>query len=326
MKLLNREDIKRIFTMEDAIESDKLAFSIHSDNKDISPLRTNIQSKSENGSIIFMPGYVDAIGAAGLKIVSVFSENAKRGLPSTPGTVLLVDDKTGVVSCILDGTYVTELRTGAAAGAAISILARKESKVGALIGTGGQAESQFDAMVTAAKNLEEIRVFSATKEKRDKFAEKMGTKYNNIKVFSVDSSDLAVEGADIITLVTTSTKPVINGDKIKKGATICGVGAYMPTMCEIDNKTLMKADKIYFDSKSAVLAEAGCFINALANGEITEKNFTGEIGEVINGKVKSRESDDEIIVFKTVGFSTQDVVTAKAIYDKALENSVGYDW
>lgn len=127
-------------------------------------------------------------------------------------------------------------------------------------------------------------------------------------------------------LATTSNTAVINGDKVKKGALISGIGSYMPNMHEIDEKTLLKSDKIFFDSKEAVLSEAGCIITPLSKGIISEKNFTGDIGQVINGEIKGRESDDEIIVFKSVGISTQDIVTGKAIYEKALEKSVGFKW
>ncbi len=327
MLLLNRDEIKRVFTMKDAIEADKLAYSIFSKRKSISPLRTNIESQNEQGNILFMPGYIDEIGVAGLKIVSVFPNNPQKGLPSTPGTVLLVDDKTGMVNCILDGTYVTELRTGAATGAAVSLLAKKGSKTGSLIGTGGQAESQFDAIIAGCETIKEIRVFSRNKEKRDAFVKKMTEKYSDkIKIISSFSSDEAIDDADIIVLATTSNTAVINGDKVKKGALISGIGSYMPNMHEIDEKTLLKSDKIFFDSKEAVLSEAGCIITPLSKGIISEKNFTGDIGQVINGEIKGRESDDEIIVFKSVGISTQDIVTGKAIYEKALEKSVGFKW
>lgn len=326
MLLLNKKDIQSIFTMKDAIEADKLAFSMFNLDKCKSPIRTNFNSENANGSILYMPGYIKDLGVSGLKIVSVFPENGKYNLPSTPGTVLLVDDKTGMVVCLLDGTYVTELRTGAASGAAIDILAIKDSKIGALIGTGGQAESQLEAMLCARPSIEEVRVFSRNDEKRDRFVDAMQKKFNNVKIISSKSSNEAIKDADVIITVTTSTQAVIDGDYVKKGATVCGVGSYMPNMHEFDEKTIKKADKIYFDSKEAVLSEAGCIITPLNNGTICEKDFTGDLGQVINGDLVSRESDDEIIVFKTVGISVQDLVTSKMIYNKAVENKIGYEW
>ena len=327
MLLINKEDIKKIFTMEDAIEADKLAYSIFSSGGSVSPLRTNIESKGARGNILYMPGYIDKIGISGLKIVSVFPDNPNIGLPSTPGTILLVDDKTGMVSCVLDGTYVTELRTGAATGAAVSLLARKGSTIATLIGSGGQAESQFDAIVAACDTIEEIRVYSRTKVNRDLFSSKMADKYKGkVRVVSSANPDEAIDNSDIIVLATTSTEPIINGKLLKKGALVSGIGSYMPTMHEIDEETLKRASKIYFDSKEAVLSEAGCIITPLKKGTVTESDFTGDLGDLINGKITGRENDEEIIVFKSVGISTQDITTGKMIYDKALENKVGYEW
>ena len=153
----------------------------------------------------------------------------------------------------------------------------------------------------------------------------MQDKYSGkVEVVASSSADEAVTDSDIIVLVTTSKNAIINGDKLKKGALVCGVGSYMPTMHEIDEKTLIRADKIYFDSKDAVLSEAGCIITPLKEGKISEDKFTGDLGDMINGNIVSIEY--EIIVFKSVGISTQDLVTGKAIYDKAIENKVGYEF
>lgn len=331
MLLLNKNDINKVFSMRDAIEADKLAFSIFSSNKSIAPLRTNFASENEKGNILYMPGYVPSLSTSGLKVVSVFPNNPSKGLPATVGTVLLVDDTTGQVSAVLDGTYVTAIRTGAASGCALDILARKDSKIGALIGTGSQAESQLDAMVEACKNLTEVRVFSITEDKKIEFVENMNKKYGEKdgsfpKIVAASSSDEAITDADVIVMATTSTKPVINGNLVKKGATVSGVGSYMPTMHEMDDALLKRANKIYFDSEDAVLSEAGCILTPLANGTITKEDFTGDIGQVINGDIVGRENEDEIIVFKTVGISVQDLVTANEIFKKAKENNVGTEW
>lgn len=325
MIFLDREDIKKIFDMKEAIEADKIAYSIFSNGKSETPLRTNFESKSEKGSILFMPGYISEVGTAGLKVVSVFPNNLKKNLPSISGTVILVDDKTGILKAILDGTYITELRTGASSGVAISLLARKNSKIATLIGTGGQAQSQFDAIVTACDTIEEIRIYSRNKKNRDDFTEKMIKRYpsKKISIKSVETSDEAINNSDIIVLATTSEIPVINGKKLKKGALISGIGSYMPNMHEIDEDTFLRADKIYFDSKDAVLSESGCVITPYNKGIITDEDFTGDIGDLINGKIVGRENDDEIIVYKSVGISVQDIVTGELIYKKAIEAGIG---
>ena len=146
------------------------------------------------------------------------------------------------------------------------------------------------------------------------------------KVVAAVSADDAVEDADLVVTVTPSSKPVFDGTKIKKGATVSCVGSYQPHMQEMDPVILTRASKIYFDSVDAVLSEAGDILIPLEDGTITKEDFTGDLGDVLLGKVVARENDEEIIVFKTVGIGTQDLVTAKKIYDKALAQGVGTIW
>ena len=118
MLLLSREDIKKVFTMRDAIEANKKAFQLLVDGKCNAPLRTNIQAPKQEGCFLFMPAYVEEMDTASLKIVNVFPHNIEQGLPALPAQVMLIDGKTGVVQALMDGIYVTQLRTGAASGAA----------------------------------------------------------------------------------------------------------------------------------------------------------------------------------------------------------------
>ena len=136
MLLLSREDIKKVFTMRDAIEADKEAFRLVVEGKCDSPLRTNIQAPKYDGCFLFMPAYVEEMDTAAVKIVNIFPHNIDQGKPSSPAQVLLIDGKTGIVTAVLDGTYVTQIRTGAASGAAFDVLAKKDCRIGALIGTG----------------------------------------------------------------------------------------------------------------------------------------------------------------------------------------------
>lgn len=327
MLLLSKEDIKRVFSMKDAIEADKDAFRIFTEGKSNVPLRTQISAPKAGGTFLFMPAYIEDLNCAGLKVVNIFPKNIDKGIPSAPAQVLLIDGSTGVIIAILDGTYVTQLRTGAASGAAFDLLARKDCKKGALIGTGGQAATQLEAMVVA-RNLEEVKVFDLNLERTKGFVEKMKeelVKYGT-KIIAVETSDEAIEDADLIVTVTPSLKPVFDGSKVKKGATVSCVGSYQPYMQEMDPVILTRASKIYFDSEEAVLSEAGDILIPLEDGTITKNDFTGDLGEVVLGKVIGRENEDEIIVFKTVGIGTQDLVTAKYIYDKATAQGIGTCW
>lgn len=327
MLLLTKMDIKSIFTMKDAIEADKDAFRIYSEGKSVVPLRTNIAIPKYEGQILFMPGYVDEMDVIGVKIVSVFPQNMQKGKPTTPATMVLIDGSSGEVCAILDGTYLTQLRTGAASGAATDILARSDAQIGALIGTGGQGAAQLEAMVTA-RELKEVRVFDVDIIRAQKFVEEMRNEISNCNTIfkAVSTSDDAIKDADIITTVTTARKPTFNGNLVKAGAHVNAVGSYMPHMQELDPVILNRANKIYFESTEAVLSESGDIIIPLKQGLITKDKFTGELGQVIMGTLKGRESDEEITVFKTVGIATQDVVTARKIYNKAIAQNIGTKW
>lgn len=327
MLLLNREDIKKVFTMQDAIEADKKAFELVVEGKCEAPLRTNIQAPKHEGCFLFMPAYVEEMDTASLKIINIFPHNIDHGIPSSPAQVLLIDGTTGVVSAVLDGTYVTQMRTGAASGAAFDVLAKKDCRIGALIGTGGQAATQLEAML-AARKLEEVRVYDLNPGRTQAFAEQMQKELASYgaRILAAKSSDEAIEDADLLITVTPSSKPVFDGTKVKQGATISCVGAYQHHMQEMDPAILPRASKIYFDSKDAVLSESGDILIPLEQGIITEKDFTGDIGQVIKGELIGRENDDEIIVFETVGVATQDLVAAKTIYDRAVKAGVGTEW
>ena len=327
MLLLSREDIKKVFTMKEAIEADKKAFQLVVEGKCEAPLRTNIQAPKHEGCFLFMPAYVEEMDTASLKIINIFPHNIDNGIPSSPAQVLLIDGKTGIVIAVLDGTYVTQLRTGAASGAAFDVLARKDARIGALIGTGGQAATQLEAML-AARDIKEVRVFDLNYDRTKEFADRMQEELASYgaKIVAAKTSDEAVEGADLLITVTPSSKPVFDASKVKEGATISCVGAYQPHMQEMDPAILTRASKIYFDSKEAVLSESGDILIPLEQGTITEEDFTGDIGNVIKGELAGRENEEEIIVFETVGVATQDLVAARTIYDKAVEAGVGIEW
>lgn len=327
MLLLSREDIKKVITMKDVIEADKEAFQMVVEGTCEIPLRTNIQAPKYDGCFLFMPAYAQGIDTASLKVINIFPHNIDNGKPSSPAQVFLIDGTTGFVTAVLDGTYVTQLRTGAASGAAFDVLAKKECKIGALIGTGGQAPTQLEAML-AARSLEEVRVYDLNPERTKAFAERMQEELKDYgaRIVAVESSDEAVADADLLITVTPSSKPVFDGTKVKAGATVSCVGAYQHHMQEMDPAILPRASKIYFDSKEAVLSESGDILIPLEQGIITEADFTGDLGDVIKGNVIGRENDEEIIVFETVGVAAQDLVTAKAIYDKAVAAGIGTEW
>lgn len=325
MLLLSRKDILSVFSMRDAIEADKRAFQLHSQGRCNVPLRSNLDTEDGKGQCLFMPAYAGEINRAGIKIVSVFPENAAKGLPVVPATVVLLDDETGMVCAILEGTTLTQLRTAAIAGAATELLSRPDSSVAALFGTGGQAPAQLRALLTV-RPIREARIFDIDPARVTNFvechAEEMAREFGTTLV-AASSAREAIENADVITAVTTSPRPVFEADWVKPGAHINGVGAYTPTMQELPAGLLDRAARIFVDNREAVLAEAGDFLIPMREGTFSADRVDGELGELLLGHVVGRKSPEEITVMKTVGFATLDVVTAYEIYEKAREAGVG---
>lgn len=325
MLLLSKEDILSVFSMRDAIEADKRAFQLHSQGRCKVPLRSNLETENGKGQCLFMPAYAGGINRAGIKIVSVFPDNAEKGLPVVPATVILLDDETGMVCAILEGTILTQMRTAAIAGAATELLSRPESEIATLFGTGGQAPAQLRALLTV-RPIREARIFDIDPDRVRTFveihAEEIGREFGTILVPAATAEE-AVRDADVITTVTTSQRPVFEAEWVKQGAHVNGVGSYTPSMQELPAGLLKRANRIFMDNKEAVMAEAGDFLIPMAEGTFAADHVSGELGELILGHRVGRTSPEEITVMKTVGFATLDVVTAYEIFNRAREAGVG---
>lgn len=311
--------------MKDAIETDKECYRLFSEGRFDVPLRAVINGS--HGNFLFMPAYCEDMGEAGLKIVNIMPGNPEKGLPASIGQVLLIDGETGVVKAMMDGTYVTALRTAAASGAAFDLFGRKDAQTGAMIGTGSQAMCQLEAMLTA-RPLREVRVAARNFEKTKVFVEKAREELASYgaDIIACEDTNAAVDGADLVTLVTVSGTPVCSAEYFKPGCTISAVGAYTYDMQELDPAVFDKCGKIYFDSVDAVLSESGDILRPLDEGTLTKDQFTGDIGDFILGRIPGRESDDEIIVFENVGIGALDLMTAAKVYDKATAEGIGMIW
>ena len=323
MLLLSADDIRKVFTMEDAIKSDEEAFVMQAKQTTEVPVRINFEVK-KNGITSFMPALIKDFPAAGIKIVSTYPDNAKKGMPAVTATTLLTDPETGVVNAILDGTELTRMRTGAVSGLATKLLANKDAKTAALFGTGGQAMSQLEALLTVRK-LSEVRVYDSNREWTASFigrASALAERFN-VRLVAAVSSDEAVDCADIITTVTTSTDPVFDGHRIKKGTHINAVGVFMPHKRELDEFTVTNADRIFVDNMEAIMTEAGEFLIPISEGKFSKESINGELGDLILGRVEGRTDPRQITIMKTVGFATLDIVIAFNVYKKAVAEGVG---
>lgn len=322
MLVLKEADIKASLSMKAAIEVDKQALAKYSAKDAQVPLRPNLDVPAYQGQNLYMPAYLAGKQEAlGVKLVSVYPHNDRYQLPSVPATMVVQDPKTGVVTAILDGTYLTQLRTGAVQGAATDLLANTNAQIGALIGTGGQGKAQLAAML-AVRDLKEVRVFDLDAKRKQAFVEQLQPHYH-CHLVAATSAQACVADADVITTVTTSSQATFNASWVKAGAHVNGVGAYTPQMHELPAALLARADLIVFDTMAGVLEEAGDIITPLQEGVVKRSDYQGELGQLINGDLNGRAHAQAITVFKTVGSAVLDVAVANAIVKQARVKHLG---
>jgi ornithine cyclodeaminase/alanine dehydrogenase-like protein (mu-crystallin family) len=322
MLLLNAEDVRKALPMNEAIEAMKSAYAALSNGTAVVPLRTRLPIPNSEALSLFMSAYVHSADdkALAIKVVSLFPTNPARGLAYIQAAVLVFDPETGQAIALLEGSSLTAIRTGAAGGAAIDLLARKDSKIVAVFGAGTQGRTQLEAACTARK-IETAFIFDADKEKARAFAEEMKDPViPNIRVAA--SAREAVENADIICTATTSTKPVFDDRYLNAGTHISAVGSYTPEMQEVPAETLLRA-KIFVDSRLASLEEAGDLIQPIRAGLFEESHICGELGEVVLGQIPGRQSDDDITCFKSVGIAVQDAMAAQVALNNARKMNIG---
>ena len=317
--LLNRNDVINVLSMKDCIAVVEKAFAELSNGTAVLPLRIGI--KPPDGLSLYMPAYLKEMGALACKVVTVYKDNpAKHNLPTTIGKVLLQDVKTGDVICIMDGGYLTAVRTGAASGVATKYLAKDfEGITTGSFGAGVQAKMQLWA-VASVRKLSKAFVYDKIDSAMDKFIEEMSSKLNLEIIKAKNSEELLT--ADIICTATSSSTPLFNGKNVKEGTHINGIGSHTPDARELDTE-IIKRSVFVGDSREACFKEAGDIMIPLQEGAITEEHFYAELGEIITGKKNGRTDDKAITLFKSNGLAIQDAATAQLIYKKALEAGRG---
>lgn len=325
LRLLSSVDVRRALPMRECIELMKTAFTQVSMGQAAVPLRTQIPILSNEGVTLFMPAYLAQSGDLGAKIVSVFSHNPERDLPTIHAVVIVLDSTTGVPVALMDGAYLTALRTGAASGAATDLLARKDAHVVAIFGAGTQGRTQLEAVCTV-RSITRVLVFDINPEQAVSYVNEMRARGAPIpgEIHIAASPEEAISQADIVCTATTSIQPLFDGRKLRPGTHINAVGAYTPQMQEVDAETVQRA-KVVIDSRQASLTEAGDLIIPLKQGVITEEHIYAEIGEVIAGLKPGRISKDEITYFKSVGVAAQDIAAARRVLNKATELGLGIE-
>jgi thiomorpholine-carboxylate dehydrogenase len=291
--ILDEAVVRSLLRLDELIPAMATALTDLSRGKVVQPMRVMMPVGEHGGFLGLMPAYGGALGA---KLVTFYPNN--QGVPTHHALILLFRPETGEPLVTMDGRLITELRTAAVSAVATKLLARPEASVLAILGAGVQARSHLEAM-RLVRAFREIRVWSPRNARA--FARQFG-------VHAAGSAAEAVRGADVVVVATTSQVPVLHGEWLSPGTHVNAVGAPRPTWRELDDAVL-RAARIYVESREAATRESG---DIIAAGRVD-----AEIGEVMSGAMRGRESAGELTLFKSVGVAVEDVVTADLVYRKA---------
>ncbi|HEY5983592.1 MAG TPA: hypothetical protein VIU38_08965 [Anaerolineales bacterium] len=326
MLVLNAEDVRRALPMAEAIEGMKRAYAALSDGQAEVPLRTRLPIAPHRALSLIMPAFVgDADGEAlAIKVVSLYPENPAHGLAYIQAAVVVLEAATGRTLGILEGSSLTALRTGAAGGAAVDLLARPHCRVLAIFGAGAQGRTQLEAACTV-RTFTTVWVCDASPDQAQRLVTDLtGRTPVPADVRVASSPRQAVENADVICTATTSSTPVFADADISPGVHISAVGSYTPEMQEIPGETAARA-RIYVDSRTAALAETGDLIQPIRAGMFTESHIEAELGEVLLGRKDGRLAANDITLFKSVGIAVQDAVAASIAISNARRLGIGHE-
>ena len=319
-RLLTEDHVKSLLSMPELITAMEAAIARFSAREVLQPVRTVLSVGPTKAFFGLMPAYIEQPARLGAKLVTVFNENHARGLPSHLATILLLDPETGALIGLMDGRYITESRTAAVSAVSARHLSRADAAILAIIGSGVQARSHLEAYAHV-RALREVRVWSPNARSRERFVEEM-TGHSTARLQNCTTAQQAVEGADLVVLVTSSPTPVLEDAWVAPGTHVVSVGACRPDQREMA-PGLVARGRLFVDSRAAALVESGDVVMGIAEGRFGEQHVAGELGDVVLGRVPGRTSNYEVTIFKSLGMAVEDVVSADLVFRKAIETGAG---
>jgi alanine dehydrogenase len=324
MLILNESDLRSVLSMREVIEAVEAGFRALARGDANVPERLRLDVPERKGVLLEMPACLGSLDnpeerALGTKIVSVFEQNAELGLDAIQAVYLLLDSATGVPLALMEGRFITAIRTAAASAVAARFMAGPGSKRLAVFGAGVQAEAHIRAMIEVAE-IEHVMIASRSADKARALAGRARDIYN--LPCEVVSAEQAASTANLICTCTSSSVSLFDGRLLNPGTHINAVGAFTPSTRELDTETVRRA-RVIIDAESAAGREAGEILIAMSEGAINAGHLKGTLAEVVSGKVAGRESPLDITLFKSCGLAIEDLVTARLAYSRAVVTGVG---
>jgi ornithine cyclodeaminase/alanine dehydrogenase-like protein (mu-crystallin family) len=317
--VLGGDDVKRLLPMEDCVELMESVLADLARGSVWQPLRFVVRPPEEPSLMGLMPAHRSEPAASyGLKVVCIFPSNAARGLDLHQGGVLLFDGETGALRALVDASAVTATRTAAVSAVATRVLARKDARRLAILGSGVQARSHLESMA-AVCSFDSACVWSRNAEHARAFAAGAQVPF---AVEAVETAEEAVRGADVVVTATSSPEPIVRGEWLAPGAHVNAVGSSIPTARELDAETVAAA-ALFADARESMVNEGGDYLFAVREAGIGPDHIRAELGEVLIGSREGRRSDDELTVFKSLGLAAEDLAAAEHVYTRAQAVGAG---
>jgi ornithine cyclodeaminase len=313
IRFFDADDVFRLLDAGSCIRVMREALAGLAGGRGAQYLRNHVVLPNSN-LFAFMPAWLDD-QYFGAKVLTIYHENQRAGLPSHQGGVMLFDSKSGAPVALVDAFALTQVRTGAVSAVATDLLARPDASRLCLLGCGSQAVSHLQA-IRLARELERVMVWDISPERARAFAAEQSAA-TGLSVAAVDTAREALDGADVVCTLTPSRTPILESDWIASGAHVNAVGACRPNDRELPSGLMARA-RVFGDARESVLAEAGDFLIPLKEGLFGEDHLLGTVGELVLGSVQGRVSVDDVTVFEALGLAVEDIAAAKFVYSQPV--------
>lgn len=309
--LLREDDVRSLLPTSRAVDLLEEVFRMQAEGTAQNQPRQRITYPG--GRLHSMAAVIPPIGAAGLKAYDSTRSGAHF-------VVILYDSENSNVLSLIEADWLGRIRTGAASGLATRLLARRDARVAGVIGAGGQADTQIEALA-AVRDLTAIKVFSRSRDRRENLVARLADRVP-VPLEPVDSARDAVEGSDIVTVITTAREPVFDGSWLAEGTHVNAAGSNTAERREIDITAVKRADLITVDSLAQARSESGDLIAAVQSGDL-DWDRVQELGAILNGVAPGRTGARQITLFESQGVAIEDVMVGRYVYDRAMEAGLG---
>lgn len=314
---LSEADVRAVLPMPDLIAAMETALAAFSSGQVVQPVRPVVEM-GPAALFAAMPGFVRDPAVLGAKLVAVIGANQARGLPTHQASIVLIDPETGALIALMDGRFITEMRTAAVSAVSAKFMARPDAATLAILGSGVQARSHLEA-IRLWRAFLEVRVWSPTPDHVRRFAAE-----SRLPVRVCATAEEAVRGADVVVLATASDTPVVQYAWVAPGAHVISVGACRPTQREMDPALVARA-RVVVDSRASAFRESGDIVMGLAEGRFAQDHVVAELGEIVAGRIPGRTSEQEVTVFKSLGLAVEDLAAAHLAFQRSRQLGKGVE-